>query len=173
MSSKGSDSKSFCTLSAYFSWIGKTGTRSKLRFRLKLLILRIPLMFLDDKIMVGVIALASRFRIRRHAHACSWLRGGGNLYTYFASFFNFWNLLRPFKRNIWELILEHFLSSSFKDTPIHVHYFQVEEICILIFFLYFNYCTFLGLSKEVFWHGFWILILLSLNIDDLLAKVLK
>ena len=138
MSSKGSDSKSFCTLSAYFSWIGKTGTRSKLRFRLKLLILRIPLMFLDDKIMVGVIALASRFRIRRHAHACSWLRGGGNLYTYFASFFNFWNLLRPFKWNILVLILEHFLSSNFRDTPIHVLDCWFKDFFFL-FFSYFNY----------------------------------
>ena len=78
MSSKGS--KSSCTLSAYFSWIGRTGTRSKLVFRLKLLIFLIPLMFEhvwnlfqldfhvnsnnDQKIMVQVEKL-------RHAHAHS------------------------------------------------------------------------------------------------------
>ena len=77
MSSKGS--KSSCTLSAYFSWIGRTGTRSKLVFRLKLLIFRMPLMFElvwnlfqldfhvnnnnDQKIMVQVE--------KRHAHAHS------------------------------------------------------------------------------------------------------
>ena len=82
MSSKGS--KSFCTLSAYFSWIGRTGTRSKLVFCLKLLIFRMPLMFelvwnlfqLDfhvnnnQKIMVLVVKVERR---HAHAHSC-WMK---------------------------------------------------------------------------------------------------
>ena len=111
MSSKGS--KSSCTLSAYFSWIGRTGTRSKLVFRLKLLIFLIPLMFElvwnlfqldfhvnnnnDQKIMVQVE--------KRHAHAHScWMMKF--FLVYFPSYTN-------------SLISTNFTDTNFTNTSLY------------------------------------------------------